>query len=316
MPQFFVTNQSFIADPLPTPSCHASTIVEAAPGELVAAWFGGTREGHDDVGIWLARRERGEWLAATLVSVGVGDDGRRFPCWNPVLFAPTTHELWLFYKVGPDCSYWWGMLKRSTDGGRTWSDAERLPDGLSGPIKNKPVMLPGGRVLCPSSDEIDGWSVHMEETDAEGRAWSRTSALTDPAVVQAIQPSIQLHDDGRLQALGRTRSGKLFTIWSEDMGRSWGEATLLDVPNPNSGTDAVRLADGRFALIYNPSTTLRTPLTVAVSEDGVEWRDVLTLEAQPGEYSYPAVVQSSDGRVHVTYTWQRTKIKHVELIVA
>ncbi|HEY3330899.1 MAG TPA: sialidase family protein [Capsulimonadaceae bacterium] len=311
LPPFLITSQSFIADPLPTAACHASTITETEGGELVAAWFGGTVEGHQDVGIWAARRVGGSWSGAQLVA-----DDEHYPCWNPVLFSPEAGVLWLFYKVGPDCAYWWGMLKRSVDGGRTWSNAERLPDGISGPIKNKPILLPDGQVLCPSSDEIYGWSVHMEETDSAGAGWSRTPPLTDTSQMHAIQPSLLLHGGDRVQALGRTRSGRMFTLWSHDLGRSWGDASLLDIPNPNSGTDAVRLADGRFLLVYNHSATLRTPLVLAESSDGVAWRDVLTLESAPGEYSYPAIIQASDGRVHVTYTWQRTKIKHVEIAVA
>ena len=114
-----------------------------------------------------------------------------------------------------------------------------------------------------------------------------------------------------MQAVGRTRQGKVFTIASEDAGKTWGAISLLDVPNPSSGTDAVTLADGRHLLIYNPVAKGRTPLTVAVSSDGRAWKPVVTLEDQPGEYSYPAVIQAADGRIHFTYTWKRQRVKHV-----
>ena len=86
---------------------------------------------------------------------------------------------------------------------------------------------------------------------------------------------------------------------------------LTALPNPNSGIDAVTLQDGRHLLVYNPVAKGRTPLAVALSKDGQTWRDVLTLETAPGEYSYPAVIQARNGLVHVTYTWKRLKVKHV-----
>ena len=64
-------------------------------------------------------------------------------------------------------------------------------------------------------------------------------------------------------------------------------------------------------LVYNHSRTGRTPLNVALSEDGRHWAALAVLEDDPGEYSYPAVIQTSDGLVHVTYTWRRQRVKHV-----
>ena len=110
----------FIYDSAPFPSCHASTIEQTAQG-LIAGWFGGTAEGKPDVGIWVSRHEGGKWTAPVEVANGVQPDGTREPCWNPVLFQPKGDPLMLFYKVGPSPQKWWGMLRTSTDGGRTWS---------------------------------------------------------------------------------------------------------------------------------------------------------------------------------------------------
>src|SRR3954451_13931181 len=147
-----VLQSELVFERAPFPSAHASTIVETHTG-LVAAWFGGTKERDPDVGIWLSRREGSQWSPPVEVATGVQPDGKRLPCWNPVLFQPADGPLLLFYKVGPSPSTWWGLLKTSTDGGATWSTASRLPDGILGPIKNKPRMLPGGVLLCPSSSE-------------------------------------------------------------------------------------------------------------------------------------------------------------------
>jgi predicted neuraminidase len=307
----------FIYTEAPFPECHASTIAESSGG-LVVAWFGGTREKHPDVGIWLSRRVDGQWTRPVEVANGVQyvkADGspHRHPCWNPVLFQPRTGPLLLFYKVGPSPSTWWGMLTTSTDGGVTWTLPRRLPEHIDGPVKNKPVALPNGDLLCPSSTEHEGWRVHFERTSDLGVTWSRTGPVNDGKEFGAIQPSILFLGGDTLLALGRTRQGKLFQITSTDLGKTWGPMTATALPNSSTGTDAMTLRDGRHLLVYNHTPRGRTPLNVAVSNDGQIWRAALVLESEPGEYSYPAVIQTADGRVHVTYTWKRQRIKHVEL---
>ena len=226
------------------------------------------------------------------------------------LFRGRTGPLRLFYKVGPSPSEWWGMTKTSTDDGKTWSAAEKLPAGILGPIKNKPVQLANGDILAGSSTENNGWQVHFERS-TDGRAWTSTPPINDGRTIGAIQPSILVHKDGRLEAVGRTRQGKVFATWSSDQGKTWGPLELLDLPNPNAGIDAVTLKDGRFVMVYNHTASGRSPLNVAVSADGKNWTPVLVLEDEPGrEFSYPAVIQTSDGKVHVTYTWRRQRIKH------
>jgi predicted neuraminidase len=300
----------FIFETAPFPECHASTIAETKAG-LVAAWFGGTRERHPDVGIWVSRHSEGKWIAPIEVANGVESPTNRYPCWNPVLFQPRTGPLLLFYKVGPSPSSWWGMLMSSTDGGQTWSKPHRLPDGIAGPIKNKPVQLANGDLLCPSSTEDKGWRVHFERTTDLGETWNATGPVNDPQEIGAIQPSILFHPGGKLQAVGRTRQKRVFEIWSEGSGRTWGPMSLTSLPNPDSGIDAVTLKDGRQLLVYNHTDRGRSPLNVAVSADGKQWEAALVLENTPGsEFSYPAVIQTSDGLVHVVHTWKRRRIKH------
>ncbi len=309
----------FIYETAPYPSAHASTIVETTSHEIVAAWFGGTRERSPDVGIWVSRREKSGWTPSVEVANGVQPDGTRHPTWNPVLFQPRSGPLMLFYKVGPSPESWWGMLRTSTDGGRTWSEARRLPDGILGPIKNKPVQLADGTIVSPTSTESESepsrWQVHFERSSDGGKTWTATRPLNDGTTIAAIQPSILFREKrggDELLAVGRTRQERIFSTSSDDGGRTWSALSLIDsLPNPNAGIDAVTLADGRQLLVYNPVTRGRTPLAVAISRDGRTWTKVLTLEDQPGEYSYPAVIQTSDGRVHVTYTWKRQRVKHV-----
>ncbi|MDQ3685596.1 MAG: exo-alpha-sialidase [Acidobacteriota bacterium] len=307
-----VVKSEFVYEQAPFPSCHASTIAETKNG-LVAAWFGGTDEGNKDVGIWFSRNTGGSWSQPSEVANGKQENGERYPTWNPVLFQPKEGPLLLFYKVGPRPSNWWGMLITSADEGKTWTKPRRLPAGILGPIKNKPVQMADGSLLCPSSSEDKGWRVHLETTRDFGQTWSRTEALNDGQEFAAIQPSILTYPSGKMQLLCRSRQGRITEVWSEDGGKSWGRMSATSLPNPSSGTDAVMLKDGRALLVYNHTAKGRSPLNVAVSSDGKTWQPALALENQPGEYSYPAVIQSADGLVHVTYTWKRQRIKHVVL---
>jgi predicted neuraminidase len=307
-----IVSSEFIYTEAPFPQCHASTLAETPQG-LTAAWFGGTREKHPDVGIWFARRTVDRWTKPVEVANGVQADGKRHPCWNPVLYQAADGPLLLFYKVGPSPDTWWGMLITSDDGGRTWSQPRRLPEGVIGPVKNKPVRLPSGELLAGSSTEHNGWRVHFERSKDLGKTWEIIGPVHDGRAIGAIQPSILFLADGRLQAVGRSQQGRVFQIFSSDSGRTWGPMTLADLPNPNAGTDALTLADGRHLIVYNHTPRGRTPLNVSVSSDGQKWHAALVLESEPGEYSYPAVIQTSDGLVHVSYTWKRQRVKHVTI---
>ncbi|MEE7548733.1 exo-alpha-sialidase, partial [Xanthomonas sp. Kuri4-1] len=260
------------------------------------------------------------WQPPRRIADGARAGQQPLPAWNPVLFQPADGPLQLFYKVGPNPRQWWGLLTTSADEGVHWTPPRRLPDGILGPVKNKPVQLADGRILAPSSREDDGWRAHVEWSDDGGTHWARGADLNVPGKIDAIQPSLLLHRDGRLQALGRTRQDRVFSSFSHDGGRHWSPMTLLALDNPNAGTDATMLRDGRALLVYNPARAGkdwwdgRGVLAVALSDDGVHWRRVLTLEDSPGaEFSYPAVIQTRDGRVHVSYTWKRTRIRHVVL---
>ena len=230
----------------------------------------------------------------------------------------------LFYKVGPSPSRWWGMLMTSTDGGKTWGNRRKLGKNdkighLLGPVKNKPVQLADGAILCGSSTEHRGWRVHFEITRDLGKSWSIIDPINDGKEFGAIQPSILQYADGRMQIMCRSRQGVITQSWSEDGGKSWSKMTASPLPNPSAGTDAVTLKDGRQLIVYNHTVRRgkfpvgRNMLNVALSSDGKNWKPVLTLERARGEYSYPAVIQAKDGKVHVTYTYLRKTVKHAVL---
>lgn len=314
-----VVLREFIYDPADVsfPGVHASTIAETPDG-LVAAFFGGTDEGEDDVGIWVSRHINGKWTAPVEVADGVQHKSLRYPCWNPVLFQHQDGPLQLYYKVGPDPRGWWGMLTESTDNGASWSEPRRLPQSIDGPVKNKPVLLANGELLSGCSIEYDDWRVHFEITADQGRTWERIGPINDPGELPAIQPTIIQHRDGSLQALCRTKSaGKIVSTTSTDNGRTWSRLEETDLPNPNAGFDAVTLKDGRHVMIYNHTRRHsgtprgRNLINLAVTEDGEHWQAAMIVEQGQGEFSYPAIIQTSDGLVHTTYTWRRKTVRHV-----
>jgi len=314
----------FVYDTAPFPQCHAATIAETPKG-LVVAFFGGTRERNPDVEIWVCRQENGNWTKPVSVANGIMNDTLRYPTWNPVLYQVPGGDLLLFYKIGPSPSTWKGWLKTSSDNGKTWSQAKLLSDfgGSIGPVKNKPVLLSNGTLLAPSSTEGDGWKIHFEASKDFGKTWRMIGPINDGKTTNAIQPSILIHKNGKLQILARSKERALMQSWSSDNGETWSALTPANLPNNNSGTDAVTLKDGRHLLVYNhvlpPADArngkgARTPLNLSWSKDGKKWYAALILEDSPiSQYSYPSIIQSSDGMVHVVYTWRRQKIKYVKI---
>ena len=323
----------------PFTSCHASTIAETDDGDLVVACFGGSYEGCEDVCIWVSRKPKNanEWTAPVIAADGVLNDTVRKACYNPVLQQMPNGELWLFFKIGSCVADWTGWLTKSLDGGKTWSAREPLPEGFLGPTKNKPLLL-GDRLLCPSSTEKDGWRIHFEILDLNTNQWHKigpvkgAKALTtmdkgkrhaSPQEIMCIQPALLPLPDGSIKALCRTKNGLIATTTSHDGGETWSEVTLADLPNNNSGIDAVALNDGNFILVYNPVTVKpgqetgpRSPLAIAVSDDAEHWHIILEgneSTAPQGELSYPSVIQGSNGHLYMCYTWLRQCIAVEEI---
>lgn len=327
---------------VPFASSHASTIVELNDGSLMAAWFGGSDEGARDVAIWSSRTISGSqqaWSPPTELAFEPST-----PCWNPVLFHSNDGRLWLYYKFGSSPSTWRAARKYSDDDGKTWSPVEHLPPGLIGPVRAKPLVLPDGVIVSGSSTETDrSWTAWIERSTNDGKTWTRigpmvpsddagkpaakdqnatnTSLIPQTKQKQTtgiIQPSVVSLGGKHLRFYARstTNIGHIVVADSVDIGVNWTAPRLLDLPNPNSGIDAVALKDGRVVLVFNNSATTRTPLNIAVSRDGEHFTVFETLEDQPGEFSYPAVIQSRGGDLYLTYTWNRRSIAFVRIPLA
>jgi len=302
----------------PFAASHASTLVELKDGSILAAWFGGTAEGTPDVAIWSSRREHDAWSKP----IGLAREPN-VACWNPVLFHTNDGRLWLYYKFGPDPQNWTAARKFSDDEGKTWSATEHLPAGLVGPVRAKPLVLPDGTIVSGSSTEsYHSWAVWIERSTDDGKTWAKIGPLapppTDPDSNQRegiIQPSVVSlgYRHLRLYARSTEAIGKVVIADSYDDGITWSQPRPIDVPNPNSGIDAVALKDGRVVLIFNNTTHGRSPLNLAISSDGEHFTMFKTLESEPGEFSYPAMIEARNGDLCMTYTWNRKSIRFVRI---
>ncbi len=313
-PEVKILKSEFIYETAPFPSCHASTLIETDRG-IMASWFGGTYERHPDVSIYTSVLENGTWSTPEMVADGVENKDFRNPTWNPVLYQNPNGQIVLFYKEGPNPREWWGLYKTSDDGGKTWSKAIQIPPGMLGPVKNKTVTLADGTLLHPSSFETNGiWSMHVETTTSDIENWQKTEI--DNGKFHAIQPTVLFYPNGVLQMLARTQEDVIGTTWSADGGKTWSAVESTGLVHNNSGIDAVTLENGMQLLLCNPIKDGRNKLSLLMSMDGVNWEEIYVLEDQPkGEFSYPAIIQAEDGTVHMTYTYNREKIKYVSLTI-
>lgn len=318
-PKAINITQSYIAANPVTAASHASTLVELENNTLLAAWFGGKYEGAKDVSIYISSYKEQKWSAPKKLIEPLIKDGDTLPCWNPVLFKSKSQNLYLFYKVGKNPREWFGAMIVSKDDGKSWSNPKYLPKGILGPIRNKPIETIPGIILCGSSTEsVDDnkWRVFIETYTEATDNWT-IKDINDKKNFDIIQPTFLVHSDKAIQILSRSRHNKLISSWSEDNGKTWQKTDSINVINSNSGVDAVTLSNKSFLLVNNPLKmgkdwfNGRNVLDVEYSKDGVNWNKLFDLENQPeGEFSYPAIIQTSDKKIHILYTYNRKFIKH------
>lgn len=306
-------SSEFIYTDAPFPKCHASTIIETDKG-LMASWFGGTDEKNKDVCIYISTKKNNSWSTPQLVADGVINDTLRYPCWNPVLFKKTNGDIVLYYKVGPSPREWWGLYKISTDNGQSWSDEVKIPNNLLGPIKNKPEQLNDGTMLYPTSSETQkAWTVYVEKSDNDLKNWQKIAI--DNNGFSAIQPTILFYDGGKIQMLCRSKEHKIVETWSDDNGDTWTPLQATSLVNNNSGIDGVTTNSKLHLLVCNPVEKGRHKLSLLASYDGKNWKELIVLENQEKEteFSYPAIIEGSDGTIYITYTYNRKRIKFVHI---
>lgn len=308
-------NEYIFGEEHPLPESHASTIIKLNDGQYLTAWFSGTKEKHDDVGIWMAKGNVGKWEKPYEV-VKMNNEAH----WNPVLFKSKNGKIYLYYKVGKEISHWKTWLKTSDDEGKTWSaPTELVPGdvGGRGPVRNKLIELSDGSWLAGASNENGPWNVFMDRSEDGGKTWTATPYLKfDTTEIKGkgiIQPTLWESAPGQVHALLRSTGGAICRSDSKDFGKTWSPVYKTNLPNPNSGIDLVKFDDGALLLIYNPDSKnwgSRGTISAALSTDnGQTWSKRIDIEKSDAkdEFSYPAIINDGD-TVALTYTWNRKKI--------
>jgi predicted neuraminidase len=323
--------RELISPIVPNFDCYSPSIAEVTPGILCAVWKGGPGQGKsnidmtENVGLWIAHYEKGHWSTPKQIVAAP-----KTICWNPVL-CQHFGTLLLFYRVGPNPRNVVALLKRSYDGGETWTGEEILPAGILGPTKAKPYIDAEGNLLYGSSiecgeptDLFKATACWIEVSDPAVKTWKKYGPIEIPGQrFGAIEPSLVKDNYGNLRLFCRDRAAKIGRqgwIWSGvsfDEGKTWNELTATSLPNPDSGIEAIDLEDGRILMIYNSSHQDRFPLRLAVSEDGGDsWQIAMILEEDSGEM--PSAILDSEGLLHIVYAWtppyqSQRCIKHIAI---
>jgi predicted neuraminidase/4-amino-4-deoxy-L-arabinose transferase-like glycosyltransferase len=305
-------------------SAHSVSLAALADGSLAAAWFAGSREGAADVAIQFSRFDGQQWSAPQVIAERAlvrRDTGRLIrKLGNPVLWQDARGQLHCWF-VSVSYGGWAGSSINhmvSTDQGNHWGRIERRVTSpflnLSTLVRNPPLPLADGGLALPVYHEFLAKRAEWLRLDAAGRLADRVRL---PGGQRLLQPAAVALDEHSALTLLRDASGaqRIHAARSEDGGQHWGLPTATDLPNPGAAVALIRLADGRLLLAYNPVTGNRNQLGLATSHDaGRTWSPPLLIEQDgnpDAEFSYPALAQTANGEIHLAYTWQRQRIKHL-----
>ena len=297
------------------PANHSSSIVVLNDGTLAATWFGGSKEGLPDVGIWLSRRPAGsdEWTPPVEII-----DDPEYAEGNSVLYEDRDGLLHIFYLVKYE-ERWdaWESSRiferTSGDGGASWSAPRLLSDDMGIAIHHNIVELTDGKLLLPVYEEIPPQCAAWISADGFTTWEEHRVPLTEPG---SSQPDVVLLDDGSLVMFARHHGfpGRIWMTVSGDGGATWREPKKTKLKNPDSGLAAVSPDGKTIVLAFNDNAYVRTPLSLAFSADGGRtWSRAKPIETDSQEFSYPYLVAAPDGTIHLTYTAENRKtIKHAE----
>jgi predicted neuraminidase len=290
--------------------CHCSSLAENDAGELIGVWYEGSYEGAPDTVIRASFKKPGSsWQRAEDLFHFPG-----VPLGNPVLFSLDRRNLYILFSIllGESWTESVLYLSRSSDGGHRWSNPELLFPRKGLMAKTRPLILDSGRILMPLYNEVEFYPVVLVVEDPTQWAQARFTAET-MARGSAIQPVLAPLGDGTILMLCRTTKGTIWKSLSSNGGLSWSICTPTRLPNPNSALDLLVVEPGSLVLAFNNSAGDRSSLSVALSRDaGSSWAFLRDVDSGEGEYSYPCLLRDRTGRMHLSYTENRCRIRHIE----
>ncbi len=310
-------------------SAHCSSIIELPNGNLMVSFYAGTAEKHPDSKIYTCIYDKKTKLWEEPL-VRINTEGKSDG--NAVLFLDRSNRIWLFNNTihkewkKPPRTWDWALTDNkytcSDDLGNTWSEVKDFfPDLIGWNFKNKPIYLQNDTILVPMYDDLEFQS-RMAISQDNCKSWFLSDFIETekpPGTKMGnIQPSIIQKKNGDVIAFLRPKRLKRILISeSKDNGQTWTKTRESELKNPNSGIDAVKLSNGNIVIVFNDLTYyLRYKLSIAISNDeGKTWvcKKILEKGRITHEYSYPAIIQDSEGFIHVTYTYKRECIKHVRI---
>lgn len=314
--------ENFVNEEKHNTMVHVSSMAPLDKDRLMCIWYSGTREGARDVAILYSifNMKNKTWFQPQILidRYTSSNELKRYikKIGNAVLYKDSKDRLWLFYVSIPKGG--WSMssinYKISLDNGINWSKSKKIISSpffnLTSNVKNKPFELTDGLIVLPAYHEFI--KKYAQLIYINHNSTIKTKRITNDK--KAIQPSIVHIEGEKLLAFFRNmETGKALTIKSQDLGKTWSKIREADFPNPNSGFDVIKLSNGLLIGVINYSSKDRGNLTMIISKDrGKTWHPINTFENSEGkEYSYPFLLKTLDGIYHLTYTYERKKIKHI-----
>ena len=309
---------------------HAPTIVEGPNGALHAFWYGGSREGGKDVAIYGAQFDQGNGIWSDprqVVTPGqTQKDLNRYikKLGNPVVIVDESKRFWLFY-VSVSVGGWAGssINVKWSDDGINWTPAKRLITSpflnLSTLVKGNPIIYSDGHLVVPAYHEFIGKFAELIEVDMDGNVYNKRRLSWGR---EALQPSIRVRNSDQAQVYMRyagAKPSRVMLTETADKGYSWTKPIKTQLPNPDAAIAVLGVRGGALEdaliMVFNNSPESRNRLSLGLSKDnGKSWvvlHDFEYDQSTAERFSYPYMIQTTNGHYHLVYTWNRSHIKHV-----